>query len=607
MSARTDQLVTEILTVGASVPRAEQLVTEVFTVGESVPRVGQLVVEVVYAAQLSTSVPTRWFGYLGLAPVTSTSVPVGKASIAWTGQVPVSVVTPVQVSRPGYGVVTYVGLPVATFLYEADAAARRHVPCGHWHTGQSDNPVWSFVPQPNLPIPYHKHPVAPRVCGHWHKPLRQCVPCIDYIEETTVPYVEGHGLYSSSEAFVRLSDGTIIGGDHASGTFFTLGTGTFGITGAVTVSGVSGVEQIEEVAPGIVCALVRRTGYVGKWLQLLTAPDFVPIQEPLYCGLVVTGTDGKRYGALYNMNLNVVWREFWRPVSGPLWASGWEEITEPYSYRTYASLEAYLLVAGVDAGFGANVVNFKLTDGGYLLNCGPTSAFLQYTAFPVQISPIGEILDLYTPSTTIGPHEMMELDGSFRLLHCTSAFGNQQLRDVLGRTDVAVTGLTPNTGVYQEEMRWNAGNNLLYVLGQDYPDTSRIYALDPNSGAMVYEYTLGLGNLSFSSFIIVGDFVYLWQNIITDSTAVTSIFKFTLGLEVVCIVPCEGAKSILDPTYSLELGGQLTSDGTYIYNWNNGDSGNGGGTVTRYRIAFDPTIDTDHDPRWPFEKQSNIW
>lgn len=617
MSARTDQLVTEILTVGASVPRADQLVTEVLTIGESVPRVGQLVVEVVYLAQLSTSVPTRWVGYTGLTPVTSTTVPVGKASIAWTGQTPASVVTPVQVSRPGYGVVTYVGLPVATFLYEADAAARRHVLCGHWHTGQSDNPVWSFVPQPNLPIPYHEHPIAPRVCGHWHKPLRQCVPCIDYIEETTVPYVEGHGQYSSSEAFVRLSDGTIIGGDHESGTFFTLGTGTFGVTGAVTVSGISGVEQIEEVAPGIVCALVRRTGYTGKWLQLLTVPDFVPIQEPLYCGLVVTGTDGKRYGALYNMNLNAFWREQWRPVTGTTWSGGWEEITETYNYRTYASLEAYLSAAGVEYGFGANVVNFKLTSDGYLLNCGPTSAFLQYTAFPVRISSIGEVQDLYVPMTIIGPSEMMQANNEYRLFRHWPNWDTmmRKINDSGSSVDVVVSGFVDETGapldraLYDSMLRWHAGNNLVYYLNASWPDfTGRIVAIDPNTGAVVHQYVFGDGMLpSLSSFIIVGDFVYVWQNVITGSSAVTSIIKFTLGLEVVCIVPCEGAKSILNPTYSLELGGQLTSDGTYIYNWNNGDSDGSGGTITRYQIAFDPTIDTGHDPRWPFEKQSNIW
>ena len=499
---------------------------------------------------------------------------------------------------------------------------------GYWHVDLDEDPVWDFTEQRDLPVPYHKHPTKAEVCGHWHKQgalglgLGLGIPCIEFVTAVeTLHTTESLGLYVSRDNMV-FQDGLIIGGAVNSGSIFKFdpNRNIFVNDTTFSVSDVSAIHQVEYY-DGMIYALISRDGYVGKWIQKITIPtddgDFELLDAPLYAGNVVIGSDDRIYGAIAGLNLNSFWLPYLTPITGSLWETGWEELPVDYEYKIYDSI-GHLIVDGDEWGVGAICINFKIIDGeGLVINTGPASGAASITALIGYISFDGTRKKIFDGHTTIGPNELVvgPSGTDLALLRCTGGTDNLTLRmidtDALiyASTDILITGLVDENGdpkdnsIYHDRTIWHHANNRIYSLHATWPDHySRIIAVSP-SGNLLYQYYIDV-LISHQSFVILGDFVYLWQDGIHGSAYESAIIKLTLDLEFVCIEDCPGVMRTIGPR---EQGGSIISNGNdRIYNF--AESFDGDGAITTYEV--NPVLGEvagthGHDPRWEFDKQAS--
>lgn len=493
-----------------------------------------------------------------------------------------------------------------------------HVPCGHWHDGQSDDPVWDFIEQADLPIPYHKHPIDPEICGHWHKQGPPPEICIEYVEEIhTSFYPNTYGQYTSGDAMIYHTDGYIYGGAFSEGTMFRLEPGQLEIDIQTTfdAADVSAIEQII-FYNGYLYAMIKRSGYTGNWVQKISIPATVSeafelVDDPLYAGSVVTGTDNNVYGSFNSLNMTAgAWTTQHTPITGASWATGWERLPDDYSYPIDADVSVY--EDGVTSG--ADLINFMIIpNDGYIFVTGPETSLLAYSAYVNKFNFDGTRVGFYVNYVTAGPNEIVMSPNShdIALLRNVSVTTNLTMRriDVNGglNTDYLITGLLDADGNsndnswHHNRTIWHPANNLIYSFHNVWPGTSsRMVAID-SDGNLVYQYAWALGT-DKGSFVILGDYVYVWQTGLHSVSHVSAIIKLTLELEFVCIEDCSGA---LNPNQiAWEVGRIMVSDGNeYIYNFARVLTPDGEGIITKYRT--NPLISGDevHDPVWEFTKQ----
>lgn len=417
-------------------------------------------------------------------------------------------------------------------------------------------------------------------CGHWHKPVPLPPPttpisdvCIVFIDELKISYysyTEVVGSYHPPNSLLYY-EGFLYAASGTNSTLQKINPVTMVVDTTITynINDIALFEQIV-IYEGVLYAMVLRNGYVGGWIQKISLTDFSLIDPPLYAGSVVYGTDGNVYGSKKSLNTNAYWINQWRPITGSLWAGGWEQLPGAYPYTIYPSINSF--AGGVTDG--SINVGFRVTDYGYLVCSGPESSTTTASSFTSLISSTGSRVRLFASNLVIGPNGLELSPGGDRAVSIrqTSLAGNVRMRvmDINAGTfiDPLITGLKRNgvsyDGTYNiQAFRWHT-NERVYVLHNFYIVTGwRIFALDPNSGTLLYQYDY-LTSGSPGSFVILGNYVYVWMR---DGAApsYSYITKLTLDLEFVCREPCLG--DFFLGGYR-EQGRNIVSDGSqYIYNY----------------------------------------
>lgn len=492
-------------------------------------------------------------------------------------------------------------------LMEFDELGNPHVPCGHWHSEVLEDPVWDFTEQLVLPIPYHKHPTKPEVCGHWHKQggfFAISIPCIDYVDELALSIEPVTGSNTSTETLLY-SGGSLFAVDVNSGTIIKVNPASMEVVVSTTFpdADINSFWQIQ-IHDGVIWALIKRDGYRGKWIQKITIPvadeAFELIDDPLWAGMVFKLADNSIYGCLTDHTYHP---GFFAPL-----VDYWDPLPLDYGYYTYdyASPPSHLT--------GASVINFKLLPTDELLFNGGagSSGSLGFGQYISTFYLTGERSYWYDHNNFLGPEEVVGNVNStkFATLHAGAAFGQMRLDSIHLSDDsdhldlVAplydADGNIDNTSIYHARTVWEHSNNLIYSAWNQWIATwGRIIAVNPGNGNVVYQYVL---DASVQSFVILDDFVYVWSTEYKDPSNSDSIItKLTLELEFVCEENCKGFKNPFGQY--VENGKSIVSDGnSYIYNY----SVDG---ITKYytmpkaeRLALSTT---GHNPVWNFTKQSN--
>lgn len=537
-------------------------------------------------------------------------------SLGWTYD---TVVSSGEIIIDGFGPRVFIWGSVPSFeiaeLVPNPEPGAPHDPCGHWHDGQSDDPVWDFTEQEDLPIPYHKHLVKPKVCGHWHKDPITLIPCIEYVGEIQVSFTPNtSGLYTSGDAMLYHTDGYIYGGAFSNGTIFRVEPEAF-IVDIQTTFSASDISAIEQILyyDSYLYVMIKRSSYTGNWIQKISIPtdtteDFELVGDPLYAGSVVTGTDGNIYGSFKSLAMSGGWYARHTPITGDLWATGWERLPDDYSYDVGSLIDYSGIVTS-----GADLINFRIIPKtGYIFVNGPTSDITASSAFIHQFEFDGTYVKYFPNLLVVGPNEIVMSPDShnFALLRCTSSFTNLTMRRIdtnsALNSDYLITGLLDEEGnskdnsIYHKRTVWHPANNLIYSYHSMYSDwDNRIIAVD-SSGNLIHQYAW-LGDTITGSFVILGDYVYVWQDGLTGSGHTSAIIKLTLELEFVCIEDCLGG--YYNNQYR-EEGRQIVTDNEqYIYNFARTQGGASAGLITKWRV--DPVVigfDV-HDPVWEFTKQ----
>jgi len=494
---------------------------------------------------------------------------------------------------------------------------------GHWHLGIEDDPEWDFNEQVDLPIPYHKHPTRPHVCGHWHKRPIYDIPCIDWVASLEInPGPHTAGLYNTADVMISHSDNFMYAADRTSGTIFrfsSLGALSIERTRTFADADISGFKQLL-VFNNLIYALVARDGYIGNWIQKISFPvsssdNFELVDDPLYVGTVVYGTDGNVYGAMYAANMIDFWETDRRPITGS-WTGVWELLPSDYPHHIYLSSQVAAGPSGTST-VGAKAINFQTAgSSAFIINCGPESGTVSKTSKIAKITTNGEREYFFGGDMTIGPNELVKgpTGHEFAALRCIGSFGNLTLRycdsSSGDSSDTLITGLIDVDGdpydgaIYHKRTIWNHGNNRVYNLHSTYPDTwGRIISVDPRNGTLLHQYIFD-GALSLGSFAILGDHVFVWQNAVADIWHQSWIVKLTLDLEFVCTVPCIG---LLSGAVHYEEGRAIISDGNeFIFNFAVNSGAGNANNITKYQVNPINITSDDHDPRWEFDKQDNV-
>lgn len=502
-----------------------------------------------------------------------------------------------------------------------------HVPCGHWHNGQSDSPIWTFNPQFTLPYPYHEETDSTRVCGHWHKQSVASPPCIEYFTEfKTSGAVYREAGYSPDERFIS------VGADQSSsfggrfyacmseaGTIFKFNQMTMAVEESTTFAAAD-VKEFKQIIyyNGQIHALVSRDGYYGSWIQKIDIPandsglDFTLSGDPLYCGSVTTGTDGNLYGAYWGQDQQN-FSNLLKPVTGALWNVNWEQIPAGYTYAIDLYTDYALRTPPTTVG--GHLVNFQIIpDVGYVVTCGPLSSFAIYYPNVSVIDFNGAWQNSYDKIMSIGPSQTkVDPNDNSRFVSFYHGGAGSDLNMVIFTynpstvTTYPVSGMVDGDGnprdnaIYHCQTAWHT-NGYIYNLHALYSDFAlRIVSLNFNSGVVSHQYWWDpIASPDLCGFVILGDYVYVWQNAITSGDQwISRIYKLTLKLEFVCWYDCPG---FLSDIYR-ETGGSLNTDGLWLYNFasNNNHSVYG---VTKYNPnPTIPVFEEAHDPRWPFNKQ----
>jgi hypothetical protein len=182
---------------------------------------------------------------------------------------------------------------------------------------------------------------------------------------------------------------------------------------------------------------------------------------------------------------------------------------------------------------------------------------------------------IFEGDNSIGPEEMVQNPYDvydFALLRCTSAFTNLTLRrvniDTGDNVDTLVTGLKDGNGndydysVYHQRTIWHT-NGRIYtfhaVTAIFGPELMRIVSIDPDTAQVTHEYVIA-NKFGQGSFVILGNYVYVWQNATKPNGYAAAIVKLTLDLEYVCTAPCKGGIKTQEGHY-VEMGRHIVSDG----------------------------------------------
>jgi hypothetical protein len=498
-----------------------------------------------------------------------------------------------------------------------------HIPCGHWHEGQSDDPIWDFDAQEDLPYPYHEDETYPKVCGHWHKHTGEAqIPCLEYDEEDD--WVGTNNFFRTQapgEMLIYDTDTDMMYGCYdTAGTIFRYDSATMTEERSTTFADidVDAIYQIHKVG-NTIYALITRDTYEGKWIQKITIPalagsdPFVLDGDPLYCGSVTTGTDAKIYGCLKNLNQSGSYAAQYKPITGGSWADYWEELPGAYSYTIdvysdYAARSPQVTV-------GSNIVSFAVHENdaigtNYVLASGPESVWLQYVAVAHQIEPDGTHYRTFNMGLDIGPWQgAIEPSGNRMACLSHETITGQLTLYIFGLQDgsvsrTVVTGLEDGDGVsrdntiYHAQCVWGPNGYIYHLHGLHGDSAGRIVAISPGSAAVAHQYWLGTPwNEDHNGFTIMGDYLYAWTDSAAEEGYSTAIMKFTLTLEHVCTYQCPGLGSAETP-------GSITNDGsTELYNFGVQNPGTKLGIVN-YTVPEDPPpIPEPHSPVWDFQKQ----
>lgn len=551
----------------------------------------------------------------------SIPINIGTAQLNYSGKTVQLILASILTIEVGSSLVSYIGKPVSIIQYETDPSFKPaelipfpevgepHLPCGHWHEGQNDNPVWDFVPQETLPYPYHKHPTRPEICGHWHRQPSTTVTtkCLEYISEVTVSDTAiPSGLSKSNKGLLYHTDGYLYGASGNSGYIFRMDPSTLQILESTTFT-ISEIKTFKQLSyyNGYLWALITIDGYIGNWIQKITMPaigssnNFTLAAEPLYAGDVVVGSDGNNYGckgATYSNNVA------YAPVTGAFWTQVWELLPSDYSYNKTSSYAAF----GGRYTVGATLIDFSFVDGDLVFNGGPYSTILSYWPMLNKFSLTGTFIANRPVNNSLGPNEMVQnpLGSNAAFLRCTGAITNLTVavfyEDLSYDTPVLVSGLLDESGnpydasIYHLKTVWHS-NGLVYNLHACYSTAlNRIIAISPHTGQVIHQFIFGTGTTSGASFIILNNYVYVWQQVLVEEHHTSSIAKLTLELELVCIEQCWG--NLAAPIYG-EVSGQLATDNVqYLFNYTE-DS------VIKYRVD----IPLDNDDVGPWELEPIDW
>jgi hypothetical protein len=303
------------------------------------------------------------------------------------------------------------------------------------------------------------------------------------------------------------------------------------------------------------------------------------------------------------------------PITGSNWSGNWELLPADYSYF----IDDYTTWPW-DVTIGARAINFRIIPGGYVINSGPNSAIINEAAALSVIADTGEANQVIIRNIIIGANEVVQPTDPYQLalLRCIGAFGGLTFNVAnadSGNTDdysigaglIDFDGNALDGSIYHNATVWHKPNNRVYSLHYTWPNsTSRIIAVDPVSGGLLYQYPFeevyagGPG-----SFTILGDYVYVWQTAVHSALSTSAIVKLTLDLEFICIEDCSGA---FDSGVFTEIGRSITNDGNeFIYNFASAGAFSTG-VITKYQVApVNPgtSIISFHNPVWPFTKQWN--
>lgn len=495
-----------------------------------------------------------------------------------------------------------------------------HDPCGHWHLGIADEPIWDFVEQPDLPIPYHEHPTKPEVCGHWHKEdvSDPIIPCIEYLDQVDF---DDYPSYSRHYASAYGGEYLWVGSD--AGVLLKIDPTDMSIVQRTAFAGgvIDSIKQIEYFDDKLYigCSI---SGSSGWFIQKVTAAengvDFVVIGDPIYAGSVVRGSDGNVYGAMISARAYGSYATSMQPITGGLWWTAYERIMDDYAYYIYASHAAI----GTNAS-GAAIQNFKVIDTDSFIARRSTSALISNTSTASRISFAGIRLGLIVGTNINSPGVELNPDHTQAVVVRNVSAGTGTTVDWMSLTggglslisSGAVSGLldydgsSRDNGIYHIRAIWHT-NNRVYYYGSLYPGYEiRIWSIIPGTFNVLHQYMTGL--TGGGDFTIMGDYVYIMQAGLKNPVHSSAWIKLDLDLNFICLEDCVSSWA---GDYEFEKGNNITNDGEqYIFNYASNRHWVSPPTydavVTKYYVA--PIITDDahgatHDPRWDFTRQSNI-
>jgi hypothetical protein len=441
---------------------------------------------------------------------------------------------------------------------------------------------------------------------------------ITYVNRVTIPgTLELFGNGVSNDALI-FQDGYLYGGTLTPGTIFRVDPDTMLVEKSTTFAdaSISGFHQLIYYN-GLIYALISISGYIGKWIQKISLPAvgssdaFTLVGPPLYAGTVCYGTDGKAYGSrTEGISYAYIDDAYYRPPIGGGWTSVWELLPDSYSYhvdvRTYYDTG---VTATSHHGAGAKIINFRIIpDVGYIFNGGPSSSII--ITFPVVncFDFNGNKIIGYGTSNTIGPNEIVQNPNNayqfvtlrdisisatlnFRYGGATTGLRVTDAGSPTLSYDVEVLGLLDNNGnpntdsTIHHRTIWHPTNGRIYSLHSNHVNTfASIIAVDV-AGTLLYQYTFA-GIPNRCSFVIFGDFIYIWQDVVTSVGHSSSIIKLNLNLEYLLSFNCVG-----DYYTSLyqECGRHIVSDGInclYNFSWVNGvDTPTNTCSINKYKVA----------------------
>jgi len=479
--------------------------------------------------------------------------------------------------------------------------------------GYANNPRWKSTPEgESVPYPEEQvwsmdepfqHSGGRHVpCGHWHKGeivITPPIPCIEYRGEIRMSsYPINTGAETSNNALLYHS-GYLYGGSLSTGYIFKLDQGSMSIVDFNTFdpADISGIYQLEYY-DGYLYALITRSGYTGKWIQKISVANLSLVGLPMWAGSVCYGTDGHVYGAI-GVGLTYSWVNSYKPITWAGWASYWNLLPDSYSYYI-AALAEYINISDLN---GAGIINFKINSKGFIFNPGPSSSISITVPYINQFDFTGKKIRGFRSNATIGPNEITQNPlnsdeivtirktstyGGLKIKYASTAGPNDQAIAIgTYLADNSITGLLDPLGApdttcfYHGRSIWHT-NNRIYCMYGAYPPGNHTWIFSVNSsGVLIHQYVIP-GSITKYSFVILGDYVYVWQDAIKPTDYTSSIIKLTLDLEFVCIKSCPGG---LYAGLYTEVGRHIvTNETNLLYNYAGASMGTNLSLITKYEV-----------------------